>query len=186
MWLLFKETVKGAFYILFSISMLFFSIKEITKNNQALGMIFLYIFCIPLFALSAFLYAYYIILLPSKLKEGYSSLNEIMLSESYTFEKDYFTEKTLILEKRIYLDKIEKIIFDKDGDDETDDIFFDLLVEYELKKTYITDERSIAKFLEYFLETLEGFDKSIQSEKGIEISKIEKYPITLYEKNKKL
>ncbi|MBP7282978.1 MAG: hypothetical protein KBA66_15450 [Leptospiraceae bacterium] len=131
-------------------------------------------------------FTYYTILLPSKLKEGYSSLNEI-ISEDYLFKKEYFIEKFYIFEKRIYLNKIEKVIlgYYEDGDDDDGDLFFYLLIEYEGKKIFIPSG-SVEKFLKYFSENLSGFDSSILKNETIDDSKIKMLPISLYEKSKLL
>jgi len=184
MWLLFKETAKGVFFILFSINMVLFSIKQLTEKSQDWFLTLILLFGIPMFSLTAILYTYYTILLPSKLKEGYSSLNEIM-NEQYIFKNKYFIDKRFIFENRIYLDNIEKIISDyyEDGDD---DIYFHLLIGYQGKEIFIPSG-SVEKFLKYFSENLIGFDSSILKDGSVDFLKLQKqHPITLYEKNKML
>ena len=183
MWLLFKETAKGIFWTLIGVCFIIIGIKLIIENKQEWYITVGYIISIPVFLFSAIQHAYFTMLLPSKLKEGYSSLNEIM-NENYAFRKKYFTEKNFIFEKRIYLNKIEKIILDyyEDGDDDGD-IYFHLLIGYERKKIFISSG-SVEKFLKYFSENLSGFDSSILKDKNIDDSKIKMLPTTLYEKNK--
>lgn len=183
MWLLFKETAKGVFYTAFSVSVLFFSIKQITEKDHEWYIKLFWIFGMLMFFCTSILYAYYTSLLPSKLKEGYANLDEIM-NENYVFKNKYFIDKIFIFERRIYLDNIEKIIlgYYEDGDDDGD-IFFHLLIKYSGNKIFIPSG-SVEKFLKYFSENLNGFDSSILKDETIDDSKIKMLPITLYEKNK--
>ena len=93
MWLLFKETAKGVFYTAFSVSVLFFSIKQITEKDHEWYIKLFWIFGMLMFFCTSILYAYYTSLLPSKLKEGYANLDEIM-NENYVFKNKYFIARS--------------------------------------------------------------------------------------------
>ncbi len=183
MWLLFKETAKGILYILFCISGVIVAFMLLYVNKQDWLTILVLLFMIPLFSLMTIEYTYYTILLRSKLKEGYSSLNQI-ISELYIFKNEYFIEKFSVFEKRIYLNKIEKIVLDYYEND-ADDIFFTLSIEYQGKKISIL-LGYVENFLKYFSENLIGFDSSILKDDCVDFLKLQKRPTTLYEKNKML